>query len=157
MQKLLGAEIRVRQDRCPYCHEGVGPEEVKTACGTCMAWHHEECWVGHSGCSGCGLRDPEQRAPREERASETEGEDPNRVREYVLGGLGVLCSLVATLLSLATMSVNAHLGPLLGLPFAVVGGGLALGRLRHARGLGYAGLGTSAVYWILGATLFLLN
>ena len=42
--------------RCPYCHESVEISSSKTACESCMAWHHKECWQEHGGCSACGLR-----------------------------------------------------------------------------------------------------
>lgn len=40
--------------RCPYCHEAVTINSSKTACESCMAWHHKECWTEHGACSACG-------------------------------------------------------------------------------------------------------
>ena len=46
--------------RCPYCHESVEISSSKTACESCMAWHHKECWQEHGGCSACGTGVTEQ-------------------------------------------------------------------------------------------------
>lgn len=38
---------------CPYCREGVSPDQPKAACDTCMAWHHAECWNEYGACAAC--------------------------------------------------------------------------------------------------------
>jgi hypothetical protein len=48
-------DAEVHHPRCPYCHEAVTPaDEEKRSCGSCMAWHHAECWDEHQGCAACG-------------------------------------------------------------------------------------------------------
>lgn len=45
----------VEHPRCPFCHEGVRPEEEKHACLACMAWHHQGCVTENQGrCATCG-------------------------------------------------------------------------------------------------------
>ncbi|MDF1663901.1 MAG: hypothetical protein P1V97_19175 [Planctomycetota bacterium] len=39
--------------KCPYCHDSVTAESEKTACESCMAWHHLDCWREHGACSTC--------------------------------------------------------------------------------------------------------
>ncbi|MGD9726293.1 MAG: RING finger protein [Nitrospira sp.] len=39
--------------RCPYCHDSIRSGEDNTPCHVCFAWHHEECWKEHGGCSPC--------------------------------------------------------------------------------------------------------
>jgi len=46
-------QIRLERERCPFCREAVRPDEAKTACDACMAWHHTECWGEHGGCAAC--------------------------------------------------------------------------------------------------------
>jgi TPR repeat protein len=55
------ALIGMEHPRCPYCHEDVRPgdDEAKQSCGSCMAWHHAECWQDHGGCSACNQKDTE--------------------------------------------------------------------------------------------------
>jgi TPR repeat protein len=46
--------IEIDHPRCPFCHADVVPGQgAKQSCGDCMAWHHEECWETHGGCSAC--------------------------------------------------------------------------------------------------------
>lgn len=52
--------------RCPYCHEAVTIDSSKTACESCMAWHHKDCWAEHGACSACGR---EQSDPPETHSS----------------------------------------------------------------------------------------
>jgi len=47
-------QVEVQRDRCPFCHDAVRPDQDKTACDACMAWHHKDCWANHGGCSACG-------------------------------------------------------------------------------------------------------
>jgi hypothetical protein len=47
-------EIEVEHPRCPYCKDAVQPEQEKSSCHGCMAWHHAECWDEHGACSACG-------------------------------------------------------------------------------------------------------
>lgn len=54
MEKETAAGGSIKHPRCPYCHEGVAPDQGKQACDACMAWHHSECWAEHGGCSACG-------------------------------------------------------------------------------------------------------
>lgn len=62
--------IGVEHPRCPYCHEAVVPgDERKQSCNACMAWHHEECWSLHGGCSACGRDRDGATKPRPARAS----------------------------------------------------------------------------------------
>lgn len=44
----------IRHPRCPYCHDGVDPDDTKTACDGCMSWHHAPCWREHGACAACG-------------------------------------------------------------------------------------------------------
>lgn len=39
--------------KCPYCHDAVTADSLKTACESCMAWHHRDCWEEHGACSTC--------------------------------------------------------------------------------------------------------
>ena len=48
-------EVRVEHNRCPFCHDAVGPADPKVACDGCMAWHHRDCWQSHGTCSACGF------------------------------------------------------------------------------------------------------
>lgn len=57
MTERARERIEIDRPRCPYCHEDVGPDDEKTACSACMAWHHRACWTEHSACSGCGARE----------------------------------------------------------------------------------------------------
>lgn len=41
--------------RCPYCHEGVGPADAgQVACQGCLARHHAACWTEAGRCAACG-------------------------------------------------------------------------------------------------------
>ena len=64
--------VSVGHPRCPYCHDAIQPQQVKTPCMTCMAWHHSDCAEEHERCAACGDRtaDPKsrQRAARPRRA-----------------------------------------------------------------------------------------
>jgi hypothetical protein len=62
-------KIKPRHPPCPYCHGPVGPDDIKAACDSCMAWHHRECWEGHGSCAACAFGDPPLVAPRLEIAS----------------------------------------------------------------------------------------
>ncbi|MEZ6185445.1 MAG: hypothetical protein R3F62_10595 [Planctomycetota bacterium] len=46
--------VEVRHPRCPYCHDAIAPEQVKTPCMSCMAWHHSACAEEHERCAACG-------------------------------------------------------------------------------------------------------
>jgi hypothetical protein len=62
-QAKIQAKMRVKnrvEIHCPYCHDMVRMEPEKTACETCMAWHHRGCWDIHGGCSSCGFKRKEQ-------------------------------------------------------------------------------------------------
>lgn len=49
--------------RCPYCHDAVTGSQSKTACDSCMAWHHKECWQELQRCGTCGLTNSIHHAP----------------------------------------------------------------------------------------------
>jgi RING finger family protein len=68
------AQVEVQRDRCPFCHDAVSPDQDKTACDACMAWHHKECWSNHGGCSACG-----EGASTEAKPSPKEGAPVQRV------------------------------------------------------------------------------
>ncbi|MDC3378660.1 hypothetical protein OAX78_00065 [Planctomycetota bacterium] len=84
MSEAVRSKVQLHRDRCPFCHEEVGPADDKLACDGCMAWHHFECWNTHGSCSACG-RDRTARtdavapaAPRcESRQGCTEPSDPS--------------------------------------------------------------------------------
>lgn len=40
--------------RCPFCHTDVDVEGAWSACGRCLARHHDGCWQEGARCSGCG-------------------------------------------------------------------------------------------------------
>lgn len=40
--------------RCPFCHDGLGPDDLLAACRECAARHHEGCWDEAGRCSACG-------------------------------------------------------------------------------------------------------
>ena len=40
--------------RCPFCHDAIEGEGEKQGCGSCMAWHHTECWAEAGKCASCG-------------------------------------------------------------------------------------------------------
>ncbi len=50
--ELTQLPIVVEHPRCPFCHEGVGPEDEATPCLTCRAWQHTEC--AREGAGRCG-------------------------------------------------------------------------------------------------------
>jgi len=47
-------QLELKRGACPYCKDPVRPGDQKAACDACMAWHHQECWSAHGGCSACG-------------------------------------------------------------------------------------------------------
>ena len=48
----------IKPPRCPFCHDALAPGDVRLACNTCMAWHHQGCWrEGAMRCATC--RSPE--------------------------------------------------------------------------------------------------
>ncbi|MCA8921935.1 MAG: hypothetical protein KDD82_09015, partial [Planctomycetes bacterium] len=49
-------QIRLRDPRCPFCHDAVTPgEREQLACNACRAWHHQDCWTeAGARCSACG-------------------------------------------------------------------------------------------------------
>ena len=47
-------QVELKRSACPYCKDPVHPGDAKAACDACMAWHHQECWSDHGGCSACG-------------------------------------------------------------------------------------------------------
>lgn len=57
-------EIRIQQPVCPFCHEDVTAEGLKQGCPSCMAWHHQACWLEAGGaCSACGRATSHPPAP----------------------------------------------------------------------------------------------
>ena len=64
--------VSVEHPRCPYCHDAITPEQVKTPCMTCMAWHHSDCAEEHERCAACGQATAEK--PKARRVG------PRRVR-----------------------------------------------------------------------------
>lgn len=56
--------VSVEHPRCPYCHDAIQPQQVKTPCMTCMAWHHTACAEEHERCAACGDRTAEGRSQR---------------------------------------------------------------------------------------------
>ncbi|MDF1664345.1 MAG: hypothetical protein P1V97_21450 [Planctomycetota bacterium] len=39
---------------CPGCSESVERDQEKRGCESCMAWHHESCYLGKDGQGFCG-------------------------------------------------------------------------------------------------------
>jgi hypothetical protein len=59
-------DVRVGANRCPFCRDGVAPEE-SVVCQGCLTRHHKPCWEEGSGCSSCQgtslLEPPRERLP----------------------------------------------------------------------------------------------
>lgn len=51
---VRSGEAKKDVTRCPYCHESCGPEGV-TACPSCEAPHHAECFASNDGCASCAI------------------------------------------------------------------------------------------------------
>lgn len=71
MSEHQALQIHRQDDRCPYCHDGVGSELPRLACNTCAAWHHQACWEEAGGrCSACGesLTGVQERPPEPRQA-----------------------------------------------------------------------------------------
>jgi len=107
--------VEVQRDRCPFCHDAVSPEQDKTACDACMAWHHKECWSNHGGCSACGegastatKPSPKEAAPvqRVVRAVRPAAEGERSAPPSWMGKAGFLISLLTALLGLGLLSAS---------------------------------------------------
>lgn len=125
--------VQVQHTRCPYCHDGIEPGQAKEGCKACMAWHHEECWEAHGGCSACGQgqRPRTETGEGECAAASCASAGQRRVggRSYCLAhaakqarSSGSIDLILAALLLLPglTLSVAAFRGAAT-LPFAVLG------------------------------------
>lgn len=83
--------------KCPYCHDSVTADSVKTACESCMAWHHLDCWQEHGACSTCQhVRDDERPSlasseGRERKVCDQAGCTELAVNKKDMGALGKLC------------------------------------------------------------------
>jgi hypothetical protein len=53
-----GQKKIVKPLRCPYCHDAIQYLDRKKGCGSCMAWHHEDCWLELGRCGTCHKMDP---------------------------------------------------------------------------------------------------
>lgn len=106
-------QVEVQRDRCPFCHDAVSPDQAKTACDACMAWHHKDCWADHGGCSACGegASTAVKPSPKESPAPQQEGaqeavQAPQRTRTTLPTGTtprpwlavsGLIISLITAL------------------------------------------------------------
>jgi len=105
--------IRLRTNRCPYCHDDVSVEATDwVSCRGCQARHHDSCWDELGVCASCAeegrLQTPAQQA------------EPERLRS----GPGAL--LIPLLLFFAYLLGSFSLGPL----YLVYAGFLACGALQ---------------------------
>jgi hypothetical protein len=108
----------VDHPRCPYCHEFVRPgdDEAKQSCGSCMAWHHAECWGEHGGCAACNRRDTGSARDTEARrgvatqdAQKGEVSPPRARRASATAGMALLVALAMLLLLVALRRPAPHL------------------------------------------------
>lgn len=113
------AQVEVQRDRCPFCHDAVRPEQDKTACDACMAWHHKDCWADHGGCSACGegastevKPSPKeapvavQRAVRAIQPPATEAPQQTGAQRTWMSKAGFLISLATALFGFALLSMS---------------------------------------------------
>lgn len=46
-------DVRLRVNRCPFCHDEVS-KEASVVCQGCLGRQHAECWEEAGSCSACG-------------------------------------------------------------------------------------------------------
>lgn len=57
------SKLKIKRQRCPFCHDDIVPGGQNQACHECLTWHHSECWASHGKCVGCGDEGPEHLGP----------------------------------------------------------------------------------------------
>ncbi len=149
-------DVQVPAPRCPYCHDDVLTEELKHGCPSCMAWHHEDCWVeGGVACSTCGFADEvEDEAELEESSQDDleeeatfEPEPPGLLARLgasfttvaiytAVAAWGITGALTGTLLGAALSAAIFHEpNPLVIIPFAILSFVLAMKFGMRAAGI----------------------
>jgi hypothetical protein len=53
---LVRVDSRGGDPVCPYCRDGVRPDEEQRACPSCDTRHHGDCWDEAGGCTLLGCR-----------------------------------------------------------------------------------------------------